>query len=363
MVTHTEKIVLGTMLIVTLLAGTSFADNKIVGPRVRYPLGFSTSKKLRDMPPQAHVRSEPREMPRHGTPRHGGSGKLVDPVVQNSAPAPATTQSLSNWEGLGQGYPNFAIVGVPPDTNMAVGPNHIVQSVNGGFVVFDKTGHELQPPVDDSTFWGNSTCNQLGGYSDPIVQYDRATDRWLIGEVAIPLLPGLFGQYAQCLAVSTTNDPTGSYYMWAYGFGTNINDYPKIGVWPDAYYITWNIFDSGGNFTGPEACAWDKKAAANGASSPGLVCFSLGNSLASLLPSDWDGATAPPTGSPNFLMDINPDLVTLNLWKFHVNFVTPNNSTFTGPSSLAGLAPFTSPCPATHRIVSRSPVRHRCSTL
>ena len=336
------------ILVVVVLSGGVFAQSrKIVGPQVEYPLGLSTSKNLRDMPPQAHVRSEPREMPRHATPRKAGSGNLVDPVVQGSATGTAAAQSLNNWEGLGNGYPNFAIVGVPPDTNMAVGPNHIVQSVNGGFVVFDKTGHQVLAPVDDSTFWGGTTCDQLGGFSDPVVQYDRAADRWLLSEVAIPLLPGLFGQYAQCLAVSTTNDPTGSYNIWAYGFGTNINDYPKIGVWPDAYYITWNIFDSGGNFVGPEACAWDKKAAVNGVAKPGLVCFKLGNSLASLLPSDWDGATAPPAGSPNFLMDIDPDLVTLNLWKFHVDFVTTGNSTFTGPTSLAGLAPFTSPCPTT----------------
>lgn len=332
-------------LVVAMLCAGSFAQSqKLVGPVVRYPLGFTVSAPMRTMPPQAHVRSEPREMPRHAVPHHGTTGGLVDPVVQSTATGTLTAQSLNNWEGLGNGYANFTIVGVPPDTNLAVGPNHVVQWVNGGFVVFDKTGHQLMAPLDDSTFRGNSTCNQLGGYSDPIVQYDKTADRWLIGEIAIPAFPGLLGQFAQCFAVSTTNDPTGSYNMWAYGFGTNINDYPKISVWPDAYYVTWNIFDSGGNFVGPEACAWDRSAAIKGAASPGLVCFKMGNALASLLPSDWDGSTAPPAGSPNYLMDVDPGTVTLNLWKFHVDFVNTNNSTFTGPTALTGLAAFTSPC-------------------
>ena len=103
-----------TLLILVMVAGGAFAQSrKIVGPRVEYPLDFSISKPVRDMPPQAHVRSEPREMPRHGVP-HKGSGSLVDPVVQSSATGAAAATTLSNWEGLGQGYPNFAIIGVPP---------------------------------------------------------------------------------------------------------------------------------------------------------------------------------------------------------------------------------------------------------
>jgi hypothetical protein len=41
----------------------------------------------------------------------------------------------------------------------------------------------------------------------------------------------------------------------AYGFGSNVNDYDKIAVWSDGYYVTWNIFQNGTNFIRPEACA------------------------------------------------------------------------------------------------------------
>jgi Bacterial Ig-like domain (group 3) len=236
---------------------------------------------------------------------------------------------------------------VPPDTNGAVGPNHYVQWVNNAFVIFNKQGGQVQAPIDDNTFWGSSTCNQQGGFSDPTVQYDRIAGRWIVGEVAVPLFPGLIGQFAQCFAVSTTSDPAGSYYMWGYGFGTSINDYPKIAVWPDGYYVTWNIFQNGSNFIGPEACAFDRNAMLKGSAAPALVCFQLSTAFASLLPSDLDGATAPPAGSPNFFMEVDPASMALNLWKFHVDFTTPTHSTFTGPASIPGVAAFTAPCPNT----------------
>ena len=139
---------------------------------------------------------------------HGAaqSGDFADPAVQTSASTPAAAQSLGQWEGLGVGLAGFVPTAVPPDPNMAVGPNHIVQWVNNSLVVFDKQGNVLQAPVLDETFWGGiyGTCDQLGGMSDPIVKYDRVADRWIIGEVAIPIV----SQFVQCFAVSKTSDPT-----------------------------------------------------------------------------------------------------------------------------------------------------------
>jgi hypothetical protein len=299
------------------------------------------------MPPGAVEAHTPREISVRRPQSQRVSGNATDPIVQTSTPISPAAQVLGQWEGLGAGYQSFSVTAAPPDPNIAVGPHHVVQWVNNAFVVFDKQGHQVQAPVSDSTFWGSSTCNQLGGYSDPIIQYDRSADRWLVGEVAIPLAAPLVGQFAQCFAVSTTSDPTGSYYMWAWGFGTSLNDYDKISVWPDGYYATWNIFANGGaSFSGAEACAFDRNAMLIGAAKPALVCFHLGNSdaLASLLPSDVDGSNAPPAGSPNFLVNINPSSSAVQLWKFHVDFVNTQNSTFTGPITLAGVAPFAAPC-------------------
>ena len=82
----------------------------------------------------------------------------------------------------------------------------------------------------------------------------------------------------------------------------------------------------------------------NGAAAPAFVCFVLPSSYDSLLPSDWDGATPPPSGSPNVLVNINPASGVMNAWKFHADFANKNNSTFSGPSPIAGVAPFTTPC-------------------
>jgi hypothetical protein len=176
------------------------------------------------LPPPTHPSGPPREIPLYGPPFRPGSGNVADPVLQTSTPTPAAAQALGQWEGLGEGYPGFTVSAVPPDPNIAVGPHHIVQWVNNALVIFDKQGNQLQAPVADSTFWGAfSTCYQGGGFSDPIVKYDRAADRWLVGEVALPALP-LFCQHTQCFAVSKTSNPTWaadangnntSYYLWA----------------------------------------------------------------------------------------------------------------------------------------------------
>jgi hypothetical protein len=333
-----------TAAIAISLTGLMLPETSVASEQPKL-ISHVTSPPVRDMPPQARRGGPPDEKPRHRPAGRRSSGDVVDPVVQTSTTTAASAQMFGQWEGMGEGYPGFQVTALPPDPNIAVGPNHIVQWVNNAFVVFDKSGGQVIAPVSDDTFWGASTCNQLGGFSDPIVQYDRAADRWLVGEVAIPLFPGLFGQFAQCFAVSTTSDPTGSYDIWAYGFGTTIPDYPKIAVWSDGYYVTWNLFQNETAFTGAETCAWDRVGMLNGIAAPKFVCFKLSNAFASLLPSDLDGVTPPPAGAPNFLMNIDPASSTLNLWKFHVDFVTANNSTLTGPMVIADAAPFTAPCP------------------
>jgi len=68
-----------------------------------------------------------------------------------------------------------------------------------------------------------------------------------------------FTQTAQCLAVSTSADTTGSYNRYEFDFGSNFPDYPKFGIWPDAYYNSINVFPPH-SFAGAEACAFDRNA-------------------------------------------------------------------------------------------------------
>jgi hypothetical protein len=113
-----------------------------------------------------------------------------------------------------------------------------------------------------------------------------------------------------------------------------------MGVWPDAYYISFNNFLNNQTFTGPNACAMDRNAMLAG--NPATIqCFQQKSTFTTLLPSDMDGTIQPAAGEPGFFVDFGNNQ--LNLWKFHVDFAAPANSTFTGPTAL-GVNAFTQGC-------------------
>jgi uncharacterized repeat protein (TIGR01451 family) len=238
-----------------------------------------------------------------------------------------------NFEGLGTGFPKYVVNVAPPDTNGAVGKTQYVQWVNVSFAVFDKvTGNVLQNPVPGNTLWSGfgGSC-ETANDGDPVVTYDKLADRWVFSQLVFN------APFMQCIAVSAGPDATGTYNRYAFTY-PNLDDYPKMGVWPDAYYETFNMFGNAG-FVGADACAFDRNAMLNGTAAT-EVCFQQASTVGSLLPADLDGHVAPPAGSPNYMMDFGVN--SLNLYKFHVDFTTPSNSTFTGPISIpvAAFTPF-----------------------
>src|SRR5712671_1150486 len=259
-----------------------------------------------------------------------------DPALQASVgPLIAVTPGL-NFAGVGNGDYGFAPNAAPPDTNGAVGATQYVQWVNESFAVFSKTGALLQGPTAGNTVWsgfgGGCESNNDG---DPIVKYDRANDRWILSQFSVSTTP-----YLQCVAVSTTGDATGTYNRYSFSYGNQFPDYPKLGVWPDGYYITYNIFNNGQTFAGSKLCVFDRVVMLVGGTAT-QQCFQLSTSFGGVLPSDLDGATAPPAGSPNYLMNFGTN--SLNLWRFHADFVTPANTTLTGPVNIPVQA-FTPAC-------------------
>ena len=67
----------------------------------------------------------------------------------------------------------------PPDTNMAVGPNHILQTVNSRYAIYSKSGALLVGPNSLSSLWaplgtGNGCAVNNGG--DVVAQYDKVAD-------------------------------------------------------------------------------------------------------------------------------------------------------------------------------------------
>jgi hypothetical protein len=260
-----------------------------------------------------------------------------DLALQQKILAPVAAELGLNIDGLGQGQYGFLLEYSPPDTNGAVGATQYVQWVNAEFAVFDKvTGALLAGPIEGNALWqgfgGGCEANNDG---DPIVQYDKIANRWILTQFSISTLP-----YLQCVAVSTTSDATGTYNRYAYSFGnTDYGDYPKLGVWPDAYYMSFNTFDDG-SFVGPDACALDRNSMLVG-NPASIICFQQANTYATMLPSDMDGTIQPAAGEPAFFATFAKYVV--QLWKFHVDFTTPSNSTFTGPTNLP-VANFTARC-------------------
>jgi hypothetical protein len=259
-----------------------------------------------------------------------------DPVVQST---------LGRGEGNGteipgpivtfNGQTNTSFVD-PPDPNGAVGPNHIVTMCNLSFQIFDKSGNSLFGPAANNTLWaGFGGACQVENSGDPVVLYDQQADRWFLMQFTSGG-PTFFN----CVAVSQTNDPTGAYFRYAISTGNNFPDYPKAAVWPDAFYISTREFLNGSTFVGVGAYALNRAQAEAGNPSAQVISFlappsplyKVGDGL---LPSNFDGTTPPPAGSPNYFLGSQDNngpygapSDALNLYKFHADFAVPANSTF-----------------------------------
>jgi len=264
-----------------------------------------------------------REIPVRLLPVPGGGA--ADGAAQTAIGPRVLVTSGLNFLGVGDGFPGFTVSSAPPDPNGTVGATQFVQWVNTSFAVFDKgVGALVAGPTPGNTLWtGFGGPCEMNNDGDPIAQYDKAANRWVLTQFAVTGGPPFF----QCVAVSTAADATGTYSRYAFQ-QPNFPDYPKLGVWPDAYYLSVNMFGSHG-FVGARACAFERSTMLAGAPAT-QICFQQGSKVASLLPSDLDGATPPPNGSPNFFLNFGAN--SLNLFKFHANFGAPASSTFTGPS-------------------------------
>ncbi len=319
------------LLLCSALPLFSQSDSPVVGPFIHHSVHNDVSPAVRDLPtihrPASAVHQEAEPVRRIPLPAGLKPANEPDMVHQQTAAlAPAThapTVGLG-FDGLGNGSLGFTPNAAPPDTNGAVGATQYVQWVNESFAVFNKaTGAIIAGPTAGNSLWsGFGGGCQTNNDGDPIVAYDKAANRWVFSQFSVSTTP-----FLQCVAVSTTSDATGTYNRYSFQY-SNFDDYPKMGVWSDGYYITFNMFN-GNTFVGSDACAYNRTAMLAGQPAT-QICFQQGNSVGGLLPSDLDGSTAPPAGSPNFLVFFGSN--NLNLFKFHVDFATPANSTFTGPT-------------------------------
>jgi hypothetical protein len=111
------------------------------------------------------------------------------------------------------------------------------------------------------------------------------------------------------------------------------SDYVKLGVWPDAYYLSNNASTTSGGITkAPELCALDRNRMLTGASAT-AQCFFPNGIYGSISPSDLDGSMPPPAGTPSYFLGLGGQLA-LDFFKFHVYFLNSSNSTLTGPTQI-----------------------------
>jgi len=258
-----------------------------------------------------------------------GSLNNSDGAINNSkAPKLTTPSPIGSVDGVGNGFSgpsgSFTVNSAPPDTVGAIGATQYVQVVNSGLAVFDKTTKTaVYGPVPTKTLWsGFGGGCQTNNDGDAVVVYDKAANRWVVSQFSVSTTP-----YLECVAVSQTSDATGAWYRYSFSYGTsNFPDYPKMGVWPDGYYTTFNVFAGGTTFAGSNLCAYDRAKMLIGAAAT-QQCFQTNTNFGGILPSDLDGATAPPANAPNYMLAW--DTNSLDLWKFHVDWTTPANSTIT----------------------------------
>ena len=278
--------------------------------------------------------AQPAPEPRNGTAVVPEGVESQDEAAQLSTPRTRSlgqlTAPLNSFDGMGGANPN--------DTTGDVGPNHFVQAINSSFQVFDKTGTSLEGPTGLGMLWndGDATveaCEQNAG--DPVVLYDNLADRWMIAQ---------FSRFApfrnfMCLAVSVTADPRLSqgYYAYTFDMGA-FPDYLKIGAWTDGYYFSAN---GDGNAL---VAVFDRASMLNGVPA-GAVQFNAvadlpNNNFNVLMPSDIDGAAAPPAGSPGyFYRPVDGDNMgggadRVELFTATVNWADPPASTLSAPTNI-----------------------------
>jgi hypothetical protein len=309
------------------------ASGTIPAATVTWAAAHDTSPPLRDLAASriAPDADDPAEEPDRGPIAVGDGGYSGDGALQSTLPAATIPSTQQNFEGLSN-EANFNIFGFrvnPPDPNGEVGPNNYVEMVNLAFAVYDKASNLLLGPVDTGTLWSGfeiPDCTDPSG--DPVVLYDQFTDRWLLSQFTTR-----GPEYWNCVAVSTTSDPTGSYYRYAFSTGVNFPDYPKYGNWTDSYTITTREFGPTIEY-GIGVYALEKSKMVNGQPARSVKFFIDGNDPSllplvgdGLLPADVDGKQKPKTDTAMPIVGTQDDDASygatfdaLNIWDLSVKW-------------------------------------------
>jgi hypothetical protein len=334
--------------------GAPEATQASLKPKFSSAVAFDVSPAMSDVAKQATTAARRAtgnlDRPERG-PASAGRGFSGDAAVQSTTGRSAASIDIPsptvNFEGL-RGDDNIPVLGgipVPPDPNGDVGPNHYVQMVNTVWAVYSKTGTRLLGPLSLASIWAGfevPDCEDNSG--DPIVLHDQFADRFILTQFTT-----VGPTFYNCVAVSTTGDPTGSYFRYAFSTGVNFPDYPKYGVWRNAYFLTTREFAPDDSFAGIGVYALERRKMIDGNPAARAVSFLVGPGTGApayltgdgWLPSDVDGTRLPPVGSPNYIVGTQDDegpygapFDAINVFKFFVSWGPTPTASFTGPTVL-----------------------------
>jgi len=329
-------------------SGAPDAAEQAAQPRFSGAVAFDVSPSMRDVARRAPARTVGADLnrPERG-PAPAGRGFGGDAAVQPASGVRALSipSPSASFEGI-PATANIPILGgipIPPDPVGDVGPNHYVQMVNTAWAVFSKSGARLLGPLSLASIWAGFEVTDCADNSgDPVVLHDQLADRWILTQFTTNG-PTFFN----CVAVSTGPDPTGAYFRYAFSTGVNFPDYPKYGVWPNAYFLTTREFAPDDSFAGIGVYALERRRMIHGDPGaravsvlvpPGSTPWITGDGW---LPSDLDGSVEPPDGSPNYIAGTQDDegrygapFDAINLFKFSVVWSATPKAAFSGPTQL-----------------------------
>jgi uncharacterized repeat protein (TIGR01451 family) len=309
------------------------------------------------VPELAHDLSPP--LPEMAGPRLTG-----EPVTAEFRPGLGTGDLLGpihNFEGLSNddNGSDQSDRSSPPDPEGDVGRRHYVQWVNSSLAIFDKQGVRLLGPIPGSVLWTGfgleedadpaARLCETTNRGDPVVLYDQLADRWVLSQFAwarsgAQRVP----PFVQCIAVSTSSDPRGRYFRYAFRTPQDLwNDYAKLGMWPNAYMLTYIATtgdaeaEESGGVVGAGVLALNRSQILSGL--PADAVYVLVDGATSLLPADLDGPAEAPGDSVRALDE--PMLVSveddaedlqdqLEVRHFELDFSEPTRSTLSGPAVL-----------------------------
>lgn len=265
--------------------------------------------------------------------------------IQNAPTGVPAPSIIFSGLGLISGtaaQPGNAGTSIPPDTNGDLSPTQYIQWLNTRWAIFDKaTGARVTASAAGNTFWAGfgGKC-QTSNSGDPIALWDDKARRWVMSQFTTGT------GASQCFAISTTEDPLGTYYRYEFVWPTPVfGDYPHIGIWHEAsgkqnaYTMVTHDFNvSTSAFLGASFIAVDREKMLTG--QPAAIVRYPGYDAYGAQPVHMEGQYAAPAGSCPVFTYFDATAGDYLFWDVCLDWTTPANSTISAEQRVSSGTPF-----------------------